>query len=60
MLAPIWLKFGTPIGGQNVNISIKFEVNLINIQRDNYNRFYTQSKAKLPSCLQAKRLRVPS
>ena len=32
MCAPIWLKFGTCIRGIKMNTSIKFGVNLINIQ----------------------------
>ena len=32
MRASIWLKFGTPIGGLNANINIKFGINLINIR----------------------------
>ena len=32
MRAPIWLKFGTYIGGLKANIGINFGVNLINIQ----------------------------
>ena len=32
MRALIWLKFGTRIGGQNTDNSIKFGVNLINIR----------------------------
>ena len=32
MHASIWLKFGTRIGGLNTNNSIKFGINLINIQ----------------------------
>ena len=32
MCASIWLKFGTRIGGLNVNIRIKFGINLINIR----------------------------
>jgi len=32
MHAPIWLKFGTCIGGLKANTSIKIKVNLINIQ----------------------------
>jgi len=32
MHVPIWLKFGTRIGGLNAIASIEFGVNLINIQ----------------------------
>ena len=33
MHAPIWLKFGIPIGGLKENTSISFGVNLITIER---------------------------
>ena len=32
MRSSIWVKFGTRIGGLKVNTSIKFGINLINIQ----------------------------
>jgi len=33
MHAPIWLKFGIPIGGLKENTSINFGINLITIER---------------------------
>ena len=49
MHAPIWLKFGIGIGGLKANTSIKFRINLINIQA-----VIGESKVELPSHLQGK------
>ena len=44
MCNSIWLKFGTNIGGLKANTSIKFGVNLINIQEVITNFMIKQSR----------------